>query len=90
MEVPELVIDKVPASIYILALPVKFNLPLKLLLPEIFLKAPSLFIPVPVILIFASATVIPPCICKAALSNTVVAIAVFPSALLFWIFNTPL
>ena len=52
-------------------------------MPEIFLKTPSLLMPVPVIFIFASATVIPPCICKAALFNTVVATSVVPSALLF-------
>ena len=43
------VIDKVPASTFILALELKFTVPLNALAPDIFLIAPSDVTPVPFI-----------------------------------------
>ena len=56
----DLVNDKVPASTFILAAPVKEIIPGNVFDPVIFLIAPSLLIPVPVIDIFSSANVTPP------------------------------
>ena len=62
----ELVKDKVPASTFILAAPVKEIVPARAFEPNIFLIAPSLLIPVPEIVIGSAAKVTPPCTCNAA------------------------
>ena len=51
IDVPVLVIDKVPASTFILEALVKLIVPLKALVPKIFLMAPLLAIPVPLMVI---------------------------------------
>ena len=60
------VVDNVPASTFILAAPVNDIAPAKVLAPEIFLSAPSLLTPFPLIDIGSAANAIPPCNCKAA------------------------
>jgi hypothetical protein len=86
-----LVIDKVPASTFILALLVKLMGPVKVLDPSIFLIAPSEFIPVPDILIGSAAKLIPPSTCN-TLPKLIVVVPVVedPNALgLVLIFKIP-
>ena len=84
------VIDKVPASTFILALPVKLTVPLKAFVPNKFRMAPSLLIPFPEIEIGSAANVIPPCTCNAAFVFTVVDPDIAPNAFALCAFNTPL
>ena len=74
--------DKVPASIFILALLVKLIFPVSAFAPEILLIAPKLPNPAPVI-IMGSGLVILFCTCKEALLYTVVFPELVPKPLLF-------
>ena len=56
----ELVNDNIPASTLILAAPFKVIGPASIFEPNIFLIAPSLLIPVPVIVIGSAANTTPP------------------------------
>ena len=78
---------KRPASELIRALLPNVIVPEKVLLPLIFLKAPSFEIPVP-FKVKALLTLIPPCTCRAAPDVTLA--DPMPSADAFWIFKTPL
>ena len=73
-----LVIDNVPASTFILALPVNEMVPLIELVPKIFLMAPVLVNPVPVI-VMGSGIKSEPLISKAALLLTIVDDALVPA-----------
>ena len=85
------VIDKVPASTFILALLVKEIVPAKELAPDKFLMTPSAFKPVPEIVIGSAAKVTPPSTCNALPLLMVVELPdVEPKALaLPLIFNIP-
>ena len=78
---------KSPASELIRVLLPNVIVPLKVLLPLIFLKAPSVEMPVP-FNVKALLTLMPPCACKAAPAETLA--EPVPSADEFWIFKTPL
>ena len=83
-----MVIDKVPASKFILALLVKLILPVNILFPEILLIAPKLDTPKPPIEI-GSALFILFWTCKLAPLLTMVFPTVVPNPLLLWTFTTP-
>jgi hypothetical protein len=75
---PEIV--RLSASTPIAEVAVEVIAPCQVLFPEIFLKAPSLETPLPLKVKDSVPTVMPPCICKAAPDETVVAPAVVPRA----------
>ena len=84
------VIDKVPASTFILALLVKLIVPVNAFAPSIFLIAPSKLIPVPEIYIGSAAKLKPPSNCNALPELIVVVPAAVPSAFAFvFIFKIP-
>ena len=93
-DVPVLVNDKVPASTFILALLVKLMVPLIALVPKIFLMAPVLLNPVPLMVIPSGIERDPPLISKAAPLATIVLDdpvpnVKLPNASLFCICTTP-
>ena len=89
-DVPVLVIDKVPASTFILEFPVKLMVPLKALVPKIFLIAPVLLKPVPLMVMPSGIESEPPLISKAALELAIIVPdVVAPNAALFWACTTP-
>lgn len=88
---PEVAPDNVnvPASEFIrVALP-RVIAPLQLFVPLMFLKAPSVEIPVPFSVNASAPTEIPPWICNAAPPVTDTPPAVVPVAVAFCMFNTP-
>ena len=88
--VPVLVIDKVPASTFILAALVKLIVPLKILVPKILRIAPVLLKPVPLMVIPSGTVNAAPLISKAAPVLTVVPTdPEAPRAVLFCICTTP-